>query len=103
MISLKSKKKNPGDVEVSSSPYPWGLSLTLENETINKLGLNFDALEVGKEVLVMGYAKVENKREHDDGKTKNQSISLQITHMEKPVPKDRMKAGANLLKRMRKG
>ena len=105
LISMKSKKGSKADSPVGAtedSKYPWGLSLTLEDEALKKLGVDFSVMRTGVKVGLVCEAEVTGRAENEyDGKI-NRSVNLQITKMAKPAASSRMKAGSNLLKQMRK-
>lgn len=66
--------------------YPYGLCLSLEDETLKKLGLDGDMPDVGDIIQFNAIAKVtsvsENEREGTDGtKSKCCRVELQITDM----------------------
>jgi hypothetical protein len=66
--------------------YPYGCCLSLEDDTLEKLGLDGDLPSVGEMIQFTAIAKVtcasENEREKSDGTTdKCRRIELQITHM----------------------
>jgi uncharacterized membrane-anchored protein len=66
---------------VDAPAYPWGLNLTLDNETLEKLKLE-TLPEAGEQLLLVAKVKVTNTSSSDsaDGK-KHQTVSLQITDM----------------------
>lgn len=78
------KIKNEEKIECCSPErprYPWGLNIRLENEVIERLGIE-DMPEVGEEIMIVAKAKVESVSVHENSdKTKNRSISIQITDM----------------------
>ena len=64
-------------------PYPWGLRISLDNETLKKLGI--EAMEVGKVVQISAVAEVKSfgVREEDEAGTPvvSRNASLQITSL----------------------
>jgi hypothetical protein len=86
MISLKrSPEENKSELEAVPSgemePYPWGLRINLDEETLEKLGI--DALSVGSDVQFTAKAVVSDghiSESEENGKAR--SYSLQITHMD---------------------
>lgn len=91
MAKLKSMKIDPKAREekydasavVDRPIYPWGLSLTLDNEALETLGIGLP--EVGKTLMLHARVDVTAVSEHESnsgGKTTtNRSVSLQITDM----------------------
>jgi hypothetical protein len=67
--------------------YPWGLELTLENESIKKLDIDIQNTSAGDMVHLVCKAKVTSvsQRQREDTKTgkseTNDSLSLQVTDM----------------------
>ena len=93
LIDMKlSKKEAKGDApELSERPrYPYGLSLNLGEEEIEKLGIK-DLPKVGDSKMVIAFVDVSSTSDNKsfDGKTRR-NISLQITQMsiEEKVGKD---------------
>lgn len=65
-----------------SSDYPYGLSISLDTESLAKLDVDFDSVEVGETYHLFVMAKVTAKSRHEN--TDNgprDCIELQITHM----------------------
>lgn len=62
--------------------YPWGLALRLENDSLEKLKVDFDSLEVGESYHLFALAKVTAKssNERDSGEP-CRCVELQITHL----------------------
>jgi len=104
MIDMKSTSKNTSQpiCDSDQSEYPWGLSINLDNESIEKLGVNFSRLVIGQKVKLTCEAEVvgasEEKMKGGEG---HRSVRLQITGMSKPVIKNRMAEGKDILKKMR--
>jgi len=62
--------------------YPWGLSLTLDDETLEKLGFGDELPDVGAMKDLVARAKVTSVSSNDvDGGKKRRSVSLQITEL----------------------
>jgi hypothetical protein len=99
MVSMKMSKKEAKEQNecptVADSPqYPYGLSINLDNDALDKLGLG-TGVEVGDEVSIIAKAKVTSKSGYETmvGGAEN-SIGLQITDME--VSGEATKAGKTL-------
>lgn len=80
------KRQEPATSIVSDQPvYPWGLSIGLEEESLDKLGI--EALpEVGGELMVVAKVKVTSASSNEHigggkGKHKHRSVQLQICEM----------------------
>ena len=79
----KKARKAPMEMSAPSSDetYPWGLSLELNEESLDKLSID-DLPKVGKEVTIMAKARVTSVSERDSTEGgKSRSVSLQITKM----------------------
>lgn len=87
-------KDYPASVGEGSAPsvpsYPWGLSVSLEEESLEKLGMNKRMPAVGETLQVVCMMRVtsvsESESERSDG-TKNSCsrVELQITDMGLPM------------------
>lgn len=77
----KKERKAAGEVPKeaeSKEAYPWGLSITLETESIDKLGLDLKSFKINEKIKIGAIAEVigisNDKTEDGDRKT----IRLQI-------------------------
>lgn len=62
--------------------YPWGLSISLDTESLKKLEVDFESVEVGQTYHFMALAKVTAKsRNENDGGEARECIELQITDL----------------------
>ena len=67
-------------MEVDENPYPYGLEISLDEESMKTLGIN--PLPVGSKVEFKASAKVTSVSEHErEGSKKFENMSLQITDM----------------------
>lgn len=74
------KKQNQGPSPISENKYPYGLSLRLDNDTLEKLGL--DSLpKVGTTVRVEATAKVTSVSSNEGTQGKNRCVELQVTKL----------------------
>ena len=80
-LSKKEVEKEAGTIEEEAPRYPWGLSINLDNESIEKLGIT-TLPEVGDLKTLIAVVKVKDVSETDsiEGK-KQRNIGLQITEM----------------------
>ena len=86
-MDKKEMKDTMGPTAVGSSPkgpqYPWGLGVTLENESLKKMDIKLSDYKVGDVVELYAQCKItrlsENMREGE--KNPNRSMELQITDM----------------------
>lgn len=87
LVSLKidrsEREKRYADAVIApdAAEYPWGLSITLDNETLEKLGI--DKLpKVEASVTLEARAKVTSVSSNESTHSgKSRSVSLQITHL----------------------
>lgn len=69
--------------------YPWGLSVNLDTETLEKLGLADDLPEVGSMMKLEAKVDVVSVSENETaGGGKSCSVSLQITDLGLSAPKE---------------
>lgn len=63
--------------------YPYGLSITLEKESLTKLGKSATDYKMGDKVTVSAVAHVKSisSSQYDDGEN-HESVTLQITEMD---------------------
>ncbi len=86
MVSMKidakaREEKYNETVAVDRPMYPWGLSLTLDEEALAKLGVK-DLPEVGKTLLLTARVDVTGCSMHESKDSgENRSVSLQITDL----------------------
>ena len=71
-----------GPSEPSKPSYPYGLTLSLDNESLKKLGIT-KLPDVGSTLMVWARATVESVSEHEstEDKKPRRNISLQLTDM----------------------
>ena len=86
MVSMKRDRKEKKEAEVAPSKnyddYPYGLSMSLEHDSLNKLGIK-KLPKVGKKVKLRLHAKVTrvSDSQSEDGR-QDRSVHLQVTHMQ---------------------
>jgi hypothetical protein len=85
MVNMKMSKQESTEAVSPSKQdgprYPWGLNIGLENDVLDKLGM--DTLpKVGDVVMVTAMAKIESvSMSENSDKTKNRRVQMQITDM----------------------
>lgn len=76
------EKSDLSAIPCSPSDYPWGLSISLDNESLKKLDVDFDSVEIGETYHLFVLAKVTSKSRNDsEGNGQCDRIELQITHV----------------------
>lgn len=66
----------------SVGEYPYGLSISLDTDSLKKLEVDFDSVEVGQTYHFIAMAKVTCKsRNEQDGGEARECIELQITNL----------------------
>jgi hypothetical protein len=90
MVHLAREEKSepegpaPEPMKYDGPKYPYGLSISLDTETLDKLGLGAEAdtADVGDTLHLFALARVTAKRseERESGKA-NRHVELQITHI----------------------
>ena len=77
----KAEEKKKYSVGQDSMPdYPYGLSLTIDKDELDKLGMT--EYEVGDELNISAVGKVTMVRNSADEKSEESSITIQITKLE---------------------
>jgi len=87
MQSMKRTKKEKKEAEGSEpvatggdiDPYPYGLSINLEKESMDKLGLDINDFQIGGRVELSCMAEVTSLNQSVSKNNDRSSISLQIT------------------------
>jgi len=85
--SMKRTKAEKKDTSPEVAPsyegddYPYGLEISLEKESLEKLGLDIDDFTVGGEVEMVCYAEITRTHESAGKDNINSSVSIQITDM----------------------
>ena len=78
--AAREAKYSEKSVAADAPAYPWGLSLTLDEEALDKLGIELP--EVDEKVAVIAKATVTNVSSNSSaGGEKRRSVSLQITEL----------------------
>ena len=86
MVSMKleeSEKGTGAEVSMDSPDYPYGLSITLEKESLAKLGKSAADYKMGDKVAISAVAHVKSisSSQYEDGGN-HESVTLQITEMD---------------------
>jgi hypothetical protein len=76
----KSKRNKPVPIGTDSPKYPWGLRLSLDNDALEKLGIDVTKLEIKTVVPVKGMARITSISSYEsvENKGKQDSVDLQI-------------------------
>ncbi|EOE5319663.1 MULTISPECIES: capsid staple protein [Providencia] len=77
-ISTETFENSKGESETRDE-YPYGLTLYLDNETLEKLGATIP--DVGESIELSGIAKIKSKRTDEREGKKTTSVDLQITDL----------------------
>jgi len=87
-LSKRKLRENmmPETAAMDQPSYPWGLEINLENDSVEKLGIDIENTKAGDEIMIMAKAKVTNVSQRENiersgNKKINKSIGLQITDM----------------------
>lgn len=83
-LSKRGKKRmfsQPSVAELGSGPdYPWGISLTLEDASLKKLGIE-ELPEAGEKCMIHAVGKVTRVSKSANEKKTDRSIDVQITKL----------------------
>lgn len=84
MISMKltpdEAKEEAGYAEPQPPAYPWGLSISLDSDSLSKLGIT-DMPAVGGVMYLQARCEVCSTSQYENQDGKDQTLSLQITDM----------------------
>lgn len=89
-MPIKDMKLTPGEQKEQVGPpsaaerpkFPFGLSLHLSDETLEKLEMGNELPKVGQEMAIIGVAKVEGVSSEDTaGGKKRSHVRLQVTQL----------------------
>lgn len=100
MVSMKTtateRKEMTEPSEYKGPEYPYGLSISLNNDSLEKLGVE-KLPQVGTELLVLAKVKVSSASASDSEYGSSKNVSLQITEMcLESLSKDEEKLAAKL-------
>lgn len=108
LVDMKRTKKEAKDnsPEVAKSSmeekYPWGLSITLEKESLEKLGIDVSKCGIGDKVMIEAECEVSNISMSERIKGQDQkTLGLQITRM--AVDTSKKKKSSSYFKRQGDG
>lgn len=85
MIDLKLSKRERKDItepSMDAPEYPWGLNLTLDEEVLEKLGLDVGDFKVGEELPLVGVVKVTSISQHQSDGSASTSVGLTLVKVE---------------------
>ena len=74
-----SEKSEEAEIATDTPDYPYGLRLNLNEEALEKLGI--DLPDVGDSFFVVAVAKVQSVSEHQSEGSKSQNVDLQIEQL----------------------
>ena len=77
---ITKEKDSFGGIDEGEDHYPYGTSLSFDDELVDELKL--DALDIGDVVEIKAFAKVTSKSEHDSERNSGKSVSIQLTDVE---------------------
>lgn len=103
MISLRLAKQKarktvqPSTISEDRPRYPYGTAISLETDTLSKLGQGVEDYSMSGKVSIHGIAKVTglSKRENEGDGRARQTVDLQLTHLD-------VTKGKTLLRDLRK-
>jgi hypothetical protein len=83
LVDMKQKRSKSDNMPESSgsNDYPYGLSFSLDKDSLKKLGLDKDLPEIGEEYHLMATVKVTRVSESASTTDMSSDVSLQITKM----------------------
>lgn len=84
MKRTKSEMKSTSGAEpvsLNENPYPYGLEITLEKESVEKLGLDINDFSIGGKVDIVCTAEITSLSQSASKNDENLSVRLQITDL----------------------
>ena len=72
----RSEKDDVAEVATDTPDFPWGLRLNLDQDALEKLGIELP--DIGDSFLVVAVATVQSVSEHKSDDHTSQDVSLQI-------------------------
>jgi len=75
------EEKMPTAGKYEGPEYPYGLEISLEKESLEKLGLDIDDFTVGGEIEIICNGEITRTNESAGKNNINSSVSIQITEM----------------------
>lgn len=86
MVNMKMAAKEAATPSTVIGPaeepeYPYGLALTLDDDSLKKLGLSVDGLKVGQAMELHARAEVKSLSKSESEGEQHQSVGLQITDL----------------------
>lgn len=79
--SVEEIKDAASPLAMEASKYDWGLTLRFSQETLEKLNLDTDDVEVGDLLHMICMAEVTSVSKHDSGDGERCCVELQLTHI----------------------
>ena len=81
MKRTKKDRKNSDHAISSDEDFPFGLSISLDDESLAKLGIK-TLPEVGEEMIVAGVGKVQSVSERSEANRKSRNVTIQLEQLE---------------------
>lgn len=75
----RTKRSEPSSLATEGSSYPYGLSITLDNDTLKKLGVDLDDYTVEQALTLVAKVKVTSIRSESSSSYESAAVGLQIT------------------------
>ena len=90
--SKKERKRLHEDAHTADEPaIPYGLSITLDDESLDKLGFK-ELPNVGDRMVVAAIGVVNRVSQHDSKRNKNRDVSIDLEKLDvSPVPTGKVK------------
>lgn len=75
---VKKRHKNMVSDAPPGDSYPWGLNITLNKDSLSKLGLDLKKFQIGKKVMIMAECAITEIRQSKDMYDESEALGLQI-------------------------
>lgn len=97
MRRSKKERKASHDVMFEEPAIPFGLSITLDDESLDRLGFK-DLPDVGDRMVVAAIGTVKSVSQHDSKRNKNRDVSIELDKLDvSPVPVNKIKSAEDAI------
>ena len=87
----RKKQSNEDAVDINTPAIPYGLRITLDDESLKKLGIK-TLPNVGDRMVVAAIGTVNSVSEHDSTRNKSRDVSIELEKLDvSPVPARKVK------------
>ena len=97
MRRSKKERKQSHETAFEEPAIPFGLSITLDDESLDRLGFK-DLPDVGDRMVVAAIGTVKSVSQHDSKRNKNRDVSIELDKLDvSPVPARKIKSAEDAI------